>query len=137
MVSWTAEQWLRVALALVATPTVVVAYMLGVQTSLLGRAWWVIEHLHLHDGGLCEGHHCEAVLEEAEHEVREKKKSEQVRDPLSLQSNGKLRMPPHFRVPAHLRLSTQFRLMLTDAVGQAGRQSALLAWPSYAPSSRS
>lgn len=67
--SWLAEQWLRVALALVAAPAVVVAYMLGVRTSLLGTAWWVIEHLH--DGGPGEtqlqGLHSEAASDEAEH----------------------------------------------------------------------
>lgn len=50
MASWIAQAWLQCALALVAAPAVVVAYMLGVRTSLLHRAWWVIELLHEHGG---------------------------------------------------------------------------------------
>lgn len=69
VVSWLVEQWLWVVLALVAAPAMVAAYMLGVQTSLLGRAWWVVEHLHDADAGDVppQGLHPEAASDEAAH----------------------------------------------------------------------
>lgn len=42
--SYNVEAWLQVVAAVLLGPGVVVAYMLGVRTSLLGRVWWVIEH---------------------------------------------------------------------------------------------
>lgn len=42
--AWTWESWLQFATGVLAAPGLVGTYLLGVRTSLLGRALWVIEH---------------------------------------------------------------------------------------------